>query len=1064
MAVKRIDNQPTITDTIIIDILTPDADGCYLVDPYKVDSITIYYLEKSFQETNYGEYDKERPLIEDQTRYNEAKTAACISPTEENLQTLATTKSALEFNTTTEKIFYNDAIPVAVIGTEDMPAWLSTDVDNALITHIDEDADGNTQYGHFELIWEPLGLKEGNYFVCWTWTPDVGSPSVKITAHIYFTLSGDTQITTSIPTHRTDPKKYAILQELYLPEMFKNLISDGDLTPQVLRGFNNAVGDGFTFLENMTNQMVDLIDANATGESYLIALSNLFHHRLRSHDPTLWRRQIKNAIPNYKQKGTLRGLRNALADADIELNKFTKLWQIISQYTWQENFDVEEDDQSEFTLSELAILPIDLDNFELYYRGTDDDDWTELTIDYVTFSNADGITTMTWVGNNLSINPIALEEDDSIRVIYEVTEVPGTSEQTIEDYIRTLLLMDTRDERDQIYPPKNWNVRVIEEDDAFFDLIIPTRHPYYDPIIWGWVRTEFPYSENIYNMEEYNGSTRESINPCDINRDFIDPCKGCQSSEYSVDVDILNFSNDRLIETQEILKEFTPFHAVLHTINLSSKLEDFVKVTDDVYTLINIKGQDVTIAGNGQLIFNRVMANSAQATRDVLATMTQVAGHPTPDAGTAKNQKIVIFSPTVLFDTLGLDVTSNLLEITSGAETGSYTVSDPNKNNVVVAGIVEPITPDASFSFRLSNRIYTSVTTNIYQDDLFNFSDANVNFSALGTKTNWDVNNEPSYSGGAWEVTITLPAPAAGTYEIDNILSDGTLVLSDPTDALPKTQTTDITYTLLNDISEQQATGTTGITTVRRRGRLDISSLVSLDDVRNILDIGNYIVYSGSQYEIIGFVEGETHQFYIDSYSGGEAIGASTDALNRIASDTGYLHYHGLALTTAKNYENPASGDYLGILNGANGPSDPNDITDNDFFIENYLVMITTGSTTDYYAITAWDDSDMILDGLHQNWGFATGTSVTYTILRFERNAFSILEKSTGPTTAIPGHDFEEGLDRRGNEVIEVNTETGVTALALSTMLNAARKNKEIADGVSQDETVSYSIEYSEEE
>ena len=140
MAVKRIGNKPTITDTIIIDILTPDADECYLANPYKVNSVNIYYLEKSFQEDNYGEYDKQRPLAEDQVAYDAAKAAACISPTDANLQAVATTKSILDFNTTTEKIYYSDARPVAVIGTDDLPAWLSTDLDNALITNIDEDA------------------------------------------------------------------------------------------------------------------------------------------------------------------------------------------------------------------------------------------------------------------------------------------------------------------------------------------------------------------------------------------------------------------------------------------------------------------------------------------------------------------------------------------------------------------------------------------------------------------------------------------------------------------------------------------------------------------------------------------------------------------------------------------------------------------------------------------------------------------------------------------------------------------------------------------------------------
>ena len=143
---------------------------------------------------------------------------------------------------------------------------------------------------------------------------------------------------------------------------------------------------------------------------------------------------------------------------------------------------------------------------------------------------------MTWMGEDLSSGAMALVEGDIIRVLYQYKTVPGSLEQNIEDYIQTLPLADIRDEEDQIYPPKNWNVRLLEEDDIMFDVIIPVRHPFHENLIFGQVRTEFPYSENIYNMETYNGSSRDSYDPCFIDRKFRDPCGNCLSSKFSIDI------------------------------------------------------------------------------------------------------------------------------------------------------------------------------------------------------------------------------------------------------------------------------------------------------------------------------------------------------------------------------------------------------------------------------------------------------------------------------------------------------------------------------------------------
>lgn len=1030
MAIKRVDESPTIADQIIFDILTPDSNDCFLGNPFKVDNVTIYFIEREFISPNFGEYDKE---IFDQVLLEQlaaAQKVACDDPTVENLEAVSKIQEEVSLSKEVNTFFFKDARPVAVFGNDETPAWLSTDVENALITEITEDEDGNPQFGHFELEWNPVGQREGDYFICWTWSPVLVGDKLK--AHIQFDLGGATQLTTAIPTHFTDPEKYETLQERYLPEMFKMTLTDDDLSPQVILGLNNSVAAGFTLLEDLTNQIVDLLDANALHEGFLPLLSNLFNLKLKSDDPTRWRRQIKRAVPLFKRKGTLGGLQEAFEQAGMELKKFTRLWQVLSPFTFQEAFDVV--DSLEFTLSKKAILPVDLDNFQLFFRGVDDDEYVELTADYVTLAEVDGVTIMTWVGETLSIDPITLAEGDTVRVLYEVVNVP---DQSIEDAIRALPLLDQRDERDQCFPPKNWNTRVIEEDDPLFDVIIPTRHPFQDPVIFGTVRTEFPYSENVYCMEEYNGSTRESTDPCDIDKDFIDACEACQSSKFNVDVEIENLSNDRILEALDVLEEFTPFHAVLHSINISGLFVDFIQPKDELEILVLMAGEEFMISGNGQHIFNRAMREEDFILRDELATSTTVVSGA---SGTATNNDIVLFAPDVNFEELFLNQLSNVLEVLAPhPEAGTYTVDSPNRQRVIVTGVSEPFS-QSQFTFLLSNITATVSPASITRDDLFTFEDEEVDFAELGVKSEFDIANTPDYTGGAWVVEI-----GATEYTVLDVHPDGVLVLEDGIPAL--SASTGVSYTLKDDVGATITSSTTGEILVRERGLVDISSF-GFEDARNFVKIGDFVLFSGVQYPVISFKEGEANKFYID-FDGSTSVGVSIDLLRRILDNqVGNFAYQGLTLTTLVDHEVG-----LGILNGVNAPASPDDILEDNLFKENFLIFIDP----DNYAMAEIDGMTITLNGPFSDFTLA-GTAVAYDIIKFEK--VEDIEIPPVELPVVPGHTFDF-IDRRGNEVIEVETEMATTMSYMASALNAAKHN-EILDSVSLGESITIEIEYAD--
>lgn len=1037
MAVKTIDQSPSINDTVLFNVLTPDANGCFSANPYVVNNVTIYYVERDFALGNPAEYDE---LIFNNDLLTKAETAAklaCTDPTPENIEAAQVAQQAANSYAQVAPVYFNEATPIAVIGTPEYPAWLSTDTANSPLENIPTDAQGNPQFGHFQFAWNPVGVREGDYFICWTWTmlPAGSSQS----AHTKFTLLGDTQSTTSIPTHQTRPGKYETLLAQYTPPMYFTPLAVNDLSPDVLVKFNNSVAKGFTDLENLANQIVDLLDANATAEALLPLLSRLFNLKLRSSDPTRWRRQIKRAIPLLKGKGSITALQEAFQQAGMNMTKFTRMWQVISPYTWQDQFDF--DGANTFILSNAA-RPVDPNNFVLSIRHAADNSYTPTNLAYVNFNTLQGITTMTWVGP-------ALQPGDSILILYLVSPLSDPNRQLVENYIRTLPLADQRDERAQILPYKNWNVRIMEEDDPMFGVIIPNRHPFHEDVIFGKIRTEFPYSENAYMMDEYNGSLRDSYLPCDIDKDFLDPCSQCQGSKFSIDLEIQNLSNDRLLEAQDIIKEFVPFHAVLHAINFSGGVDEFIQPpVETIECLLQYTGQEEVVAGGAQYVFGRAMFQGldvAQVKRNVLAHSTLVVNN---GSGTAYNDAVVIACPLVNFSRIGLNLNGrNVLEILAPSPlAGRYVLSAPITNYAHIAPIppttlTQPVST-APFTFRLSNDVYSNSAANITQDNLVELRDANVSFSDLGIVSEWDIAH--GQSGGPWKVAI--PAYSATPYVVHQVLPDGGLVLNYASN-LPGSNVTGVTYNVLTDTNVQVATSTTGSLTITKRALVDISNDSQMNDLTTITDIGQWMLDSaGGQYQISDFVPNGAliQKFHILGWTLGNVGSRTIHIYNRLVDNQiGYLGYTGQELNAGTNLESS-----LNISNGANPPAT---VLDNSYFKEDFLVVIGT----DYYSIAAISGSHLTLTGTQYAWKtLATGgTTVTFNIYQYIKQPYT-----------IQGMKFEQ-IDRRGKEIITNDQDTSVVlGMAPSQYLFGQfnRPGNEALDAVAQSESVHYTIEYAD--
>jgi hypothetical protein len=119
-------------------------------------------------------------------------------------------------------------------------------------------------------------------------------------------------------------------------------------------------------------------------------------------------------------------------------------------------------------------------------------------------------------------------------------------------------------------------VRLIEEDDLLFDVLVPERHSFANPVTFGKIRTTFLYSERVYNMDTYNGSLYNSTNPCDMDKDFSDSCSGGQSSKFNIYLEMEGISNDKIKEIRETIIDYSPFHAILHGMKMSIKINDLI--------------------------------------------------------------------------------------------------------------------------------------------------------------------------------------------------------------------------------------------------------------------------------------------------------------------------------------------------------------------------------------------------------------------------------------------------------------------------------------------------------
>jgi len=567
MGIKKYTDNPTINDTIIFDLTTESDDGMY-ADPFSVEKITIFYLEKRAN-NNKRKIEKKFYNPDLQKNYEEFKEIALNDPSHGNIKLLKDIKTKLDTTATSTDIYYREA---QFVMSTLAPIWTADGKVRNIVNITDKNK--NPIPGRFFFAWMPKGMREGDYIIRWEWFNE-NNGNIK-SAEKVFSISPSQEISTN-NVNLVPRDKYDFLLRKYIPAMYFVKTKVNDLTPNVLEKLNKTIGQCFIEIEDMVSNLFTLSDANSIKADFLPLLANNFGLTLRSDSTDAWRNQIRFASRLYKKKGTYEGLKQALDKAGITLLKLTNLWQVVSKCNWMDGFLIDKDINLDTQIiGYLSKKPIN-DDISIDIRSSDSDEYLVLPKDIISFQEVQAPETKTaivWQGGYTDPQ-IPLIKGDIIRIKYQYNRV-SDNDLAIEKYIEGLSLADQRNELEVKYPLKNWNIKLIEEDDPLFDLLVKERNPFYPQTVFGKIRTTFLYSEKVFNMDTYNGSLYNSNNPCDIDKDFVDTCSGGRSSKFNVYLEFDKVTDDKIKEAKEIIIDYSPFHAILHNIIISSKTTDYV--------------------------------------------------------------------------------------------------------------------------------------------------------------------------------------------------------------------------------------------------------------------------------------------------------------------------------------------------------------------------------------------------------------------------------------------------------------------------------------------------------
>lgn len=1057
MPIVNYTNNPKVTDKILFDLYTPMGNGCFTQDPESFDSIKIFFISRSL--ANIKDFvtpeTQGAPVLQRESYV--ATQEYCVAETDILKQALEARKNYVDSLLRASTIlpaqlgsitYYTEAVNVFCQGVScsfgTPPIWVSgQDNSGAIIQKVD---DPELPNGHFAFIWEPGIIKDGDYYICYSYTMRVSSYKTETyTKYLGFYVAADIKNEVAVPTHACPPEKYFELTNAYMPKMYEQNYAKQDFSTFTLEALNKSVASCFTLQDNQASRLIDILNANVTPEPYLGQLAALFELSLRSTDPTRWRGQIITAVPQFKKKGTLEALAQAFEQAGMYLADYFQYWQITFPEVYTETFTFEGSYDfilDQYTNNDLASEFLSLFELQLAKVGTAE--FISKNMSFVSFSqSSDGNTVMTWDSNSQN-----LALGDIVKITY-VTQTLNSSQVALYEYWRDILpLMDLRPffTITPTMPPKNWNVRLIAATDPLFRVFIPVLNPYSDPVVFGQVRTVFPYSENVYNMDEYNGSLRNSTDPADIGAEFVEPCSGGISAYYSINLVIQDLTDFRLTEVFGILNDYAPFHAILHSISYSGYISEFVMPpVETIEVLLRYNISEYCIAGDAQYAFRRnglihdFTSPYQQDNGLVTVLRSDLAPPPTLEQSgslTLYNENLVIepFLNTDNFLSLAIDTSNCVVQILDGPYSGFYSnIIDSVEPFALVmtsaaASSFGSVITGSNFTFEILNYLSGS-SFSVVDASQFTITTLSENLGLYDIKT---VQNDGE--SAAWTVEFN-----SYSYKILYVNNDELYLQNNSTNPLPTVSASDELFRLVNtQTSETIFTVTDGIFkacviakfTSTGSPQFTIANLcVGVPETNlQITDDGG-----SSFYSVYSLVPDDIYSFYVLDYAAGfTPTTFAVDVYNKLASTIGAFAYTGLVATAAwPTFYNPE------------------EVTTHDELIPQNSLLNVNISGTDYTYTPQVDfgggssvtPTTIGLLGFYVNAGTIdtnpAGITYTYNLYRYTEY------EQPGVVPAITGQNLYF-VHRSGQTVWGSTTQTGGASFAMN--LNTKEKEPKAGD------------------
>jgi len=939
MPIVPYDKNPQTSDTILFDLFTPMSNGCFTQQPVSFDSIKIFFISRSPVLAN--EFTNQQitydPVL--QRSVYVATEEYCVETDEQIKQQIQIVKERLEselYNNAlvpttgtnvepganTNTTYYYESVNVFCAGTGCAdgggPLWIQGEDNTASIIQRD-DKDQELGNGHFVFLWVPGPIKEGDFYICYNYTMQTSAyTSESIVKYLHFYVAASIETEVAIPSHACPPEKYFTLLNNYLPRMYFEKYTVQDDSIFTLEALNQSIGRSFTDIDNQVSRIIDILNANVTPEPYLNLLANMFALKLRSLDITRWRGQIITAVPQFKQKGTLASLKQAFNQAGITLSEYFQYWQISWPQVYTQTLVYENTYQfilNEFTSDSLLDDYSTLFSIDLAVAGSTV--WVPVSLSVASFSqNSKGETVLTW---DASVQTLGI--GDQIKITY-VTEAMSSTQVALYEYWRDYLpLQDSRDyfTITPDMPPKNWNMRLILQKDPLFSVFVPVRNPFYNPIVFGQVRTEFPYSENVYNMDEYNGSLRDSNDPIDMSPSYLETCSGGISAYYGLTLEILDLSDFRISECIGIINDYTPFNSVLRTLNVVGAFQDFIlPPVEKIEWLISTTFNEYFIAGDAQFAFNRrsLYYNYGASMSAYTNPQHQLTffrnDFATENLTPIQSGFIMVYNKNLVikaernirnFKSYNIQIANNLIEILDGPKAGKYVNKITEINpytlalNELAPNSFAGATIGSPFGFRLSNILYTG-TFSVSNFNQFTMSDANVNFTDINLANGGKYCIKTEYQNGANADIIRINSK---DYTILYINNNSIYIENSSANPLSNIDAADVYYQIIDSGTSQVVlTSTTGNYKVCKIAKATGTDPNAYNFGQLCYPVSSADLYfvdnSGTVYYKFYSIEPEDpFTFYIMDYSVGlSPISVNATIYNRLLETIGSFEYTGL--------------------------------------------------------------------------------------------------------------------------------------------------------------------------